>query len=128
MAWKETPRFQRKKGKQESGVEPPQSLHEDVLPVIFSVHGSLAPAAQAIITRCAEEITGGKEARNYGRTVARLRARIQASVVRSVALCLLCRTPADDPAEIEKKKKKKQYAGLSEQRRLQRYDVHWHLS
>ena len=89
----------------------------DFIPVICSAHGALAPEAKLLITQCAMRITNGKDARNYGRTVARLRARVQAAVVRSVAQSIMCRTRKDDTAE-----------KLRKERNLRRYDVHWHLA
>ena len=96
----------------------------DFAPVIFSVHGSIAREANILITKCAAKIAGGKDARNYSTTVARLRARVQAAVVRATVMNLMGRTDRNDPAE----KAKKRAAEIRRERALQRYDLHPHLS
>eukprot|EP01002_Notosolenus_urceolatus_P004821 NODE_227_length_2442_cov_30.139992_g170_i1.p1 GENE.NODE_227_length_2442_cov_30.139992_g170_i1~~NODE_227_length_2442_cov_30.139992_g170_i1.p1 ORF type:complete len:701 (-),score=136.70 NODE_227_length_2442_cov_30.139992_g170_i1:339-2351(-) len=64
----------------------------DFSPFVVSAHGSLAPAAEAILKICAEKMSGGKRSKEYPPTLSLLRARIQAATLRGVARCLVGRS------------------------------------
>ena len=88
----------------------------DFSPFIVSAYGTIAPGADAILKICAERISGGRQSRHYGQTLHLLRSRIQASVMRGVAQCLLGRSEF------------KPSGALREKREEPRHETHPHLA